>query len=1024
MKKIILFILSLFAFVLTGYSQAPTCPGGNTTIVALRGGSNISIGPGWSGGGPGPDLVAQEKATKTTVTKGITAINSTNAGCPSDYLTGFSSPSSGFGVNFSVAVPTLGTFNYNYAYQTTPYTGTPPSCTAGTPFWTTCSSKIIISVVNFGTVNKTLCVNSAPLPVSAFMTGTSSGTMTGPGVSSNTFDPAAAGPGTHTLNITGTFVNGSASGTATVIVVGLPAVDFSALPTQVCKDAANSVVFTSTPTLINGPATAQSLTIDGSGVSFPATFNPASFAPGDHTIVYTLNNANCGTVTSSHTVKIGENYSITPNANYSLCEGGTLNLATTTPPTVPGGVTGTGAWSGTGISGTTFTTPDIPSSASVDYTATYAYTGSGGYQGCNKSITKTITVKPKADLSFANTSVQECASDIIFLNSKFVPRANGSAVTPQSWTTGSLSSNYNAADQSINAGNVVVSGSQQTFPLSFTFTNSFSCVSTSANVSLVLDKIPNAPANTTASLTGCGNKNFTLTASGAVAGESYVWRNEAGTTVGGSGASYSTGTLGVGTFVYTVAVRGINGCESKKTNIVLTVNPNPTINATVASVTKCTGSYTTNLFNEYGISTSGTGTSQWSSSNGTVNAKINQTTGVIDFTGLGVSSNVPIVYSFTSTEGCAGTINLTLNINEGAPTPAVDNIKLCTVGAAVLQVTNAQGTATYNWYDAPTGGNLLGTGVGFTTAPLTAPQNASQTYSFYVSASTSNCTSARTEAIVTVVNTDQVVAGVNLSFCDNTGRISDLRGDASPAGGTFSGTGVTYVGITPVFNCGASCGISLLPNNENYTITYTYTNSGCTYTDTRQISLGFKPVLTITPEVSANPLEVQIGEYVRIEHNFSDATETTWTFVGEGAGAIGNPVGRTFYTAGYKSVDVTIKRAGCQGTFTATNIIYVEEDDFDVVTGYEDPLVTLKGGDVYPNPLNGALAIEMKSGVRNVNFSLINASGTALKSVNKDLVSGSNEILDAGAVAALSPGVYFLKIGQAGKSYTLKLIKN
>lgn len=920
-------------------------------------------------------------------------------------------------------------FRVDYGWREQMYWQSPDlTCQMGITNDQACGTGVQVTIVDFKAISASAsyCVNASSVNLQSLVTPNTGFTITstGTGVTGGRFYPNTAGVGTHNISITGQFSNGNKTIVIPITVTALPEADLSFIPSQTCSGT--TINLTGSPTISNG-GTLQSISLDGSNVSFNF---PWTTTAGAHTVVYTVNNSLCGNITTTKNVQVGTNYTLTANANYSLCEGGPLNLSSTTPPTVPGGVTGTGAWSMVStcagcLSGTTFTPPDIAAGANVNYDIRYSYTGSAGYLGCNKSVDKVITVKPKTDLSFLNTSIQTCAQGSILLNVAFVPRGNGTVITPTSWNVGSLSSYYTAADMAINAGGVVVSGSQQTFPLSISYTNAGGCSSTSSNVNLILDKIPNAPtnANTAAELKACSSGTFTLKASGAAAGESYVWRNEGGVIVGGSTSTYSAGTLGVGTYYFTAAIKGVNGCEGNRTNYTINVYPNPAISATSASLSKCTGTYTINLFTEYGISTSGSGTNNWTSTNSTISTRLNATTGALTMGGIPTGTNYPVTYKFTSAEGCTSTLSLTLNVSSGVATPVVADVKNCEVGAANLSVSNVDANATYNWYDAASAGNLIGTGSGYTTPSLTAPQNSSQSYSYYVSASSSSCTSPREEVVVTVVNTDQVIAGVDLSFCDNTGKISDLRGAASPAGGTFSGTGVTYVGVTPVFNCGSSCGLSLLPNNETYTITYTYTNSGCNYSSTRDISLGFKPVITITPEVSASAQEVKIGEYVKIEHNYADATETTWTFVGEGTGAVGNPAGHIYYQEGYKTIDVTIKRAGCTGSFSATNVILVEPDPFDIITGSEDPLEALKGSDVYPNPMDGALVLESKTEMQAINFVLMNSLGSGVRMKQMNISQGRNEIFDASAIDSLPPGVYFLKVAQGDLSFSLKLLK-
>lgn len=96
---------------------------------------------------------------------------------------------------------------------------------------------------------------------------------------------------------------------------------------------------------------------------------------------------------------------------------------------------------------------------------------------------------------------------------------------------------------------------------------------------------------------------------------------------------------------------------------------------------------------------------------------------------------------------CPNPNRVAANVNvTPAPANAVlaqNNLKPCAGEQVTLSVTNAAG-ATVNWYDAPTGGNLIFIGSNFLISPIV-------TTSYYAELTNNTCTSAtRTQATVTV----------------------------------------------------------------------------------------------------------------------------------------------------------------------------------------------------------------------------------------------------------------------------------
>ena len=97
-----------------------------------------------------------------------------------------------------------------------------------------------LPVLSVGGYSNPYCLSDAPFNLTGFNNSTVvSGTFTGPGISGTTFDPAIAGPGTHSITFSHTDANGCSNSTNISIVVNpLPTVSFSGLNTSYCKDGA------------------------------------------------------------------------------------------------------------------------------------------------------------------------------------------------------------------------------------------------------------------------------------------------------------------------------------------------------------------------------------------------------------------------------------------------------------------------------------------------------------------------------------------------------------------------------------------------------------------------------------------------------------------------------------------------------------------------------------------------------------------------------------------------------------------
>lgn len=130
-------------------------------------------------------------------------------------------------------------------------------------------------------------------------------------------------------------------------------------------------------------------------------------------------------------------------------------------------------------------------------------------------------------------------------------------------------------------------------------------------------------------------------------------------------------------------------------------------------------------------------------------------------------TNVGMVNGLGTTNTCTSTTSINVQVKPipNTPTLSPDTI-ICPSDFAVLNGTSNIGTI--QWYDSPTNGTLLGTGMSYTTQPLTNPT------SFYVQSELDGCISNR--SIVNVDMDPDCILPIYLSQFkgENVGRINQL----------------------------------------------------------------------------------------------------------------------------------------------------------------------------------------------------------------------------------------------------------
>ncbi|REJ80891.1 MAG: T9SS C-terminal target domain-containing protein [Bacteroidetes bacterium] len=295
----------------------------------------------------------------------------------------------------------------------------------------------------------------------------------------------------------------------------------------------------------------------------------------------------------------------------------------------------------------------------------------------------------------------------------------------------------------------------------------------------------------------CNGSSVSLTAQGA---QTYVWTPASGlSSTTGSNVTASPSA----TTRYSVFGTDSLGCQAVE-RILLTVNPRPSVSlSSQGSMCVDDNPRTLSGGSPSGGTYSGTGVN---------NGEFDPSDA-----GVGVHS---ITYTYTNVQGCSNSASQNLTVNA---------LPVVTLGSFAARCLNA-GNLTLSG-GSPSGGTYSGSGVsGGVFNPQTAGAGTHTiTYSY---TNAQGCSNSATSSIT--VNAPPVVSLSNFgTVCINTSPFTLTGG--SPAGGTYSGTGVN----AGVFNPSAA-------GTGNHTITYRFTNAqGCSDSTTANIQVSNLPNVTL-----------------------------------------------------------------------------------------------------------------------------------------------------------------------------------
>jgi len=696
------------------------------------------------------------------------------------------------------------------------------------------------------------CVNDVPVTLSASPAG---GTFSGPGITNGAtglFDPATAGVGTHTItySIPGICME---SATTSIIVNGVPTVSVSGGPFCV-GDA---------PTDLTGSPMGGTFSGDGITDASAGTFDPATAGVGTHTITYTFTDGN--NCTNSNTVDI-EVFDLP----LVFVSGGPFCVGDA-PADLTGSPMG-GTFSGDGITDASAGTFD-PSTAGVGtHTITYVYTDGNN---CTNSNTVDVEVfaLPTVTVSGGPFCVNEMPTDL-----------TGSPA-------GGTFSGDGITDASAGTFDPSIAG-VGTHTVTYTFTDGNNCT----NSNTVDIEVFALPIVTVSGGPFCVNAMpMDLMASpvgGTFSGDGIT---------DASAGTFDPSIAGVGTHTITYTFTDVNNCTNSS-DVDVQVFGLPTV--TVSGGPFCVNEMPTDLT---GSPAGGT-----FSGDGITDASA----GTFDPSIAGVGTHT-ITYTYTDGNNCTNSNTVDVEVF-ALPTVTVSGGPFC-VNAMPMDLMGS-----------PAGGTFSGDGITDASAGTFDPSIAGVgTHTItYTYTDGNNCTNSSTVDVE--VFDIPIVMDAGGPYCVNDSP-SNITG--SPAGGTFSGVGITDASAGTFDPSIAGVGV--------FTITYTFTDvNNCTNSSDVDVEVFGLP----TVMVSGGPFCLN---------------EMPTDLIGSPAGGTFSGDGITDASAG--TFDPAIAGAGTHTiTYTFTDGNNCTNSNTVDVEVFALPSITVSGGpfciDAMPTDLTGSPA--------------------------------------------------------------------
>ena len=560
--------------------------------------------------------------------------------------------------------------------------------------------------------------------------------------------------------------------------------------------------------------------VGGNLVGTGASFTTPSLTSTTTYYVESVNGV-CSSARSAVIATVNTTPSITATTPATRCGAGTVNISVTASA-------GTVFWYSASSGGTALS---AGSSYSPSVTATTTYYAETTLSGCTSPRTPVLVTVNEVPTITATAPASRCDSGTVTLG------ATASSGTI-SWY------NVSSGGTSLGTGTSFTTPSISTSTNFYVEVSSGICTSTRTAVLATVNVTPSITATTPNSR--CDSGSVALFAS-ANAGVLQWYDAAVDGTLLGTGTTFTTPSISNTTTYYVASVN--NSCASVRVPVVATVNAVPTVVST-ADASSCAGTLTALT------ATPSEGVIYWynSASGGSAFATGNS---------LPVSGSSATYYAEASSNGCPSA-RVAVSFT-AIPVPSLvttSPASRCGTGTVTIGVNYNFGTI--NWYDTPTGGNLLGTGSSFTTPAI------SVSTLYYAEAISGGCSSPRQGVYANVISVPPPTGSATQSFCSGE-TVGLLQ--------ISSGTNVVWYD--------AAIGGNIVPNNAvliNGATYYASQNpSGCESQDRLAVTvvsgtcLGIKEVAFSDLKVYPNP----VVDFLTISHTEELSKVTVVNLLGQ-----------------------------------------------------------------------------------------------------------------------------------------------
>jgi PKD repeat protein len=788
--------------------------------------------------------------------------------------------------------------------------------------------------------------------------------------------------GNYQISLTSTNSVGSDTETKTAYIAvtanQTPAVSIAASNTSIC--AGTNVTFTATP-IHGGTSPAYQWKVNGNNAgSNSATFNSSTLSNSDVVTVELTSDLNC--VTSATATSNSINMSVTPiqtpavsiaASSTSICTG--TNVTFTATPTNEGS-TPAYQWkvngNNVGTNSNTYSSAALNNGDVVTVELTSSLTCVTSATATSNAVNMNVSAPATPGVSIATASTTICSGATT--NFTATP-TNGGPSPSYQWKINGNNAGTNSptfSSNSLNNGDVVT----------VEMTSNAGCVTTATATSNALtmttsSSVSSAVSASASSTSICQGTSVTFTATPTNGGTSptYQWKVN-GNNVGTNSDTYTTMSL-LNNDVVTVELTSSLSCASPQTTtstgISMTVSPSITPGAAIStpSTTICAGTIATFTAN---INNGGTApTYQWTVNGSPVGN--NSST----YTSNSLSNGDMVRVDLTSNASCVSQTSVSSNTITMTVTPTVVPTASITAGSTTIcegeplsftaSVSNEGNAPVYQW-------KLNGANVGSNSPTYSVLGLNNGDVVGLSLTSNANCATPLTvnAADVTITVVPIPVAAFNISI-----PIADLCKEdtttlsATPAGGTFSGPGVSGNTFIP-----------LTAGSGSHDIYYEYTNStGCYDSDTMTMNVDIVPKPLITQ--NGNTLSCTQGGY-------------NYTWLMNGMPAPGTNTAQNYTLTGNGVYTVRMGSGSC----------FDDSDPFAVVDFSLDDLKALYHFSTYPNPVGTQLTLRFENpGSARVQIELYSFNGSRVlyKAVNTH-----TQVEEQLSLSTLARGMYTLKV--------------